>query len=198
MERAVRKYLSVCGLILACALGALAQEKQKSVNVQNKPDLTGSWMLDRGRSNVGQSARPDLLLKITYRDPELRIKRQFDHSGQIVERDFIYYTDGRGETNPATMVFSDGRNMNSRDLDKQVTRSKTRWSGNKLVTRSTLRNPVAGRMLEFEVIEEWKLSDDGKTLKQTSRTVFRPDSSDSLFIPANVPDSKRVYGRVPD
>ncbi|MDQ2977129.1 MAG: hypothetical protein M3R69_17180 [Acidobacteriota bacterium] len=194
----MRKYLRVFGVILACALGALAQEKQQHVKVQNKPDLTGSWLLDRGRSNVGQSAKRDLPLKISYREPELTIKRQFDHSGQIVERDFTYYTDGRGETNQAAMALSDGTNMNSRDLDKQVTRSRTRWSGNKLVTRSTLSNPIAGRILEFEVTEEWKLSEDGRALTQTSRTVFRPGSSDPVFIPANVPDSKRVYSRVPD
>jgi hypothetical protein len=155
-------------------------------------------MLDRKKSKVGNSAQPDLPLKITYRDPELRIKRLYDHAGQIVEREFIYYSDGRGETNPATMILSTTPNINSRDLDKQVTRSKTQWSGNKLVTRSTLRNLTTGRIMEFEVIEEWKLSDDGKSLTQTSRTVFRAGSSDTIFIPANVPESKRIYSRVPD
>ena len=77
-------------------------------------------------------------------------------------------------------------------------KSKTTWSGNKLVTRSTLRSLIAGRELEFDIIDEWKLSQDGKTLTQTSRTVFNPDSSTGVFIPANRPDIKRVYNRVPD
>jgi hypothetical protein len=193
----MRLYFSVFVLILACTLTAFAQGDKKNGNVLKKPDPTGSWMLDPKRSNVGKSAQPDLPLKITYRDPELRIKRIYDHNGQTVEREFIYYSDGRGETNPATMILSTTPDKNARDLDNQVTNSKTRWNGNKLVTRSIIRNPIAGHMLEFEFIDEWKLSEDGKTLTQTSRTVFRP-GSDSVFIPANVPDPKRVYNRVPD
>jgi hypothetical protein len=194
----MRTYLIAGALMLTFALTALAQEKQKNVKVQNKPNLNGEWVLDRGRSNVGRAARPDLPVKITHQDPELKIKYQFDHGGQIVEREFSYYTDGRGETNPATMFLSDGVRINARDVDKQVTKSKTRWSGNKLVTRFTLRSAIAGHILEFDVIEEWRLSDDGKTLTQTSRKVFRPNLYDSVFVPANAPDAKKVFSRIPD
>ncbi len=88
--------------------------------------------------------------------------------------------------------------MNPQGHDKDVTKSKTTWSGNKLVTRSTLRSLIAGRVLEFDIIDEWKLSQDSKTLRQTSRTVFRQDTSGGVFVPANRPDTKRVYNRVPD
>ena len=193
----MRHYSSALGLILACALTALPQGDKKNANVINKPDFSGSWLLDRKKSNVGKSAQPDLPLKIVHNDPEFRIKRQYDHNAVTVEREFVYYSDGRGETNPATMILSTTPDRNARDLDKQVTNSKTRWNGNKLVTRSVIRNSIAGHMLEFEFIDEWKLSEDGKTLTQTSRTIFRP-GSDSVFVPANVPDPKRVYNRVPD
>ena len=194
----MRKSLIVFGLILAFALTVLPQADKKNKKVVNKPDLTGSWMLDRNKSNVGKSSIPDLPVKITYRDPELRIKRLYDHSGQIGERETVYYTDGRGETNPTTMILSTGTNVTAHDLEKQETKSKTHWSGNKLVTSSVVRNSVAGHLLEFEIIDQWKLSEDGNTLTQTSRTVFRASSSDAVFIPANVPDLKRVYIRIPD
>ena len=190
----MRKHLSVCGLLLACALTASPQADKKNVKIVNKPDLTGRWQLDLKKSSVRTSDNADL--KITYQEPEIRITRLVHHNGQIVERVFTYYTDGRGETNQATMVLSTRPNISPQDVEKQVTKSKTRWSGNKLVTRSFIRNVVAGHSLEFEVIDEWKLSSDGKILTQTSRTVFHP-SFDSVFVPANVPETKRVYSRIP-
>lgn len=192
----MRRYPGLCGLILACVLGTLAQDQQKTANAPNKPNLTGSWELDRGKSNAGKASTPDLPLKITHRDPELRVTHQYDENGKIVGRDFVYYTDGRGETNPANMLLSTSTDINSRALDKRVTSSKTKWNGKKLVTRSILRSSVAGHLLEFEVVDEWKISEDGNTLTETSKTVFRP--SDVIFIPADVPDIKRVYRRVPD
>ena len=49
-------------------------------------------------------------------------------------------------------------------------------------------------MLEYELIDEWKLSADGKTLTQTSRMVFQQTSN--AFFPFGVPETKRVYNRV--
>lgn len=193
----MRKCLKVFALTLACALWVNAQEKQKPVNVQTKPDFSGNWLLDRVKSNAGLAGKPDLPLNITYRDPEIRITYQHDERGKIVGRDFVYYTDGRGETNPATRLLTTTPNSVSRDLDKQVSQSKTRWSGNKLVMRATLRTGIAGRVMEFEVIDEWRISGDGKTLTQTSRTVIRQHFSDGVFVPANAPDLKKVYNRIP-
>jgi len=153
-------------------------------------------MLDRARSKAGTPDKPDLPLKISYREPELRITHQREENGKIVGREFVYYTDGRGETNPTTRALTTNPNSGARDWDKQVTKSKTRWSGNKLITRSTLRSAIGGHILEFEVIEERKLSADGQTLTETSRTVFR--SADAVFNPANAPEHKSVYTRIPN
>ena len=137
-------------------------------------------------------------MKIVHHDPELRVTHQTERNGQINTRDFLYYTDDRGETNPTTMFLSTGTDMNRQGADKDTTRSKPSWSGNKLVTRTTLSSVIAGRRMEFEVVDEWKLSSDGKSLTQTSKTLFRQDASEGLFIPARRPDTKRVYNRVPD
>ncbi|MEP6569839.1 MAG: hypothetical protein ABJC10_08700 [Acidobacteriota bacterium] len=195
----MRKYLIIGWLIIASALTASAQA-EKNNKVINKPNLTGSWLLDRKRSNVGGPSKPnsqaDLPLKITHRDPELRITRLYDHNGQIVERETFYYSDGRGETNPATMILSTQASVPARDLEKQTTKSKTRWSGKKLVTSSIVRDSVAGHPLEFEIMDEWKLSEDGKTLTQTSHTIFRSGPSNAVFVPSDAPDLKRVYNRL--
>jgi hypothetical protein len=192
----MKTFVSICALISLCFVIASAQGKQKTVKA--KPNFTGKWLLDRAKSNVGSSVSPEQPIKIVHHDPELRITHMANRDGQIVAVKVVYYTDGRGETNPATSFVSAGTDMDPQRHDKDVTKSKTTWSGNKLVTRSTLSNSTGGRLLEFEVIDEWKLSTDGKTLTQTSRTLFRPDTAGGIFVPANRPDSKRIYNRVPD
>ena len=119
----------------------------------------------------------------------------FESNGQIVDTAFVYFTDGRGETNQATSTLATNPSaFKPEDLKKQVTKSKTKWSGEKIVTRSKLRLDVAGHFVEFEQVDEWKLSQDGKMLTQTSRVNFQ--NSDSAFIPARAQDKKRVYNRM--
>ncbi len=188
-------FVKIFCLILICGFGTTPAAAQGKKTTKAKPDLSGTWLLDPRKSNVGPSAKPDQPLKIAQHDPELRITHMVASNGQ---KDFVYYTDGRGETNTTTMFLSTDTDMNPRGHDKDVTKSKTKWSGDKLVTRFTLSSVIGGHPLEFEIIDEWKLSKDGQTLTQTSRTVFRQDMSRDVFIPANRPDTKRVYNRVPD
>jgi hypothetical protein len=180
--------VSIFYSLLICSLGTTSvttQAKQKTV--KTKPDFTGTWLLDTAKSNVGPSATPDQPLKITHRDPEFRITRMVASNGQVTGRDFVYYTDGRGETNSTIVFRSTFTDMYPRRHVKDSTKSKTIWSGNKLITRSRLtgRILIGGQLLEFEIIDEWKLSTGGKTLTQTSRTLSRQDSSGAIFVPAN-------------
>lgn len=160
-----------------------------------KPDFTGTWLLDPKKSNdPGLTTRPDLPIKIAHNEPELRVTRSSDKNGQIVEHNFVYFTDGRGEENEATsFLTTNPSGVKSDDLKNRVTKSKTKWSGNKIVTRTSLRMDVAGHALEFEQVDEWKLSEDGKVLTQTSRVIFQ--NADTAFIPAMAQDKKRVYNR---
>ena len=184
-------------LILICGLGTTRAAAQGKQTTKAKPDLSGTWLLDRRKSNVGSPAMPDKPLKIAHHDPELRITHMVASNGQMRRQDLVYYTDGRGETNPTTMFLATATDMNPPG-DKDVTKSKTTWSGDKVVTRFTIRSLIGGHPLEFEMIDAWKLAKDGTTLTQTSRTVFRQDMAAGVFIPANRPDTKRVYNRVPD
>ena len=165
---------------------------------QTTPDLSGTWMLDQRRSNVGKasSASPsNYEIKIKHSDPELRIRRTTNINGQAEERELKYYTDGRGEINPTIAWLSNSPDPKS--PKPANTKSKTGWNGNKVVTRSTLSLTAGGHIVQYELIEEWKLSADGKTLTQTTRFVFQNDPMDrSIFVPANRPDDKRVYNHV--
>jgi hypothetical protein len=162
-----------------------------------KPNLTGSWLLDVRKSNsVGLTSRPDLPIKISHLDPELSIAMTTESNGQLVERSLLYFTDGRGEENQATsLLTTNPQSARPGDLQNQRTKSHTRWSGNKVVIRSVLQLLAGGRVVEFELVDEWKLSSDGRTLTQSTRTVYL-QSAGGAFIPAMVPDKKRVYNRV--
>jgi hypothetical protein len=197
----MKRLLNSFCLVLIFALVASsthAQAKQKSA--KPKPDFTGNWLLDRAKSNVGPSVTPDQPVKISHHDPEFRITRMVESNGRVAGQEFVYYTDGRGETNRMVNSLRRHSYLYPERDNKVAIRSKTTWAGNRLVTR--LRNPtrsVIGRqLLEFEIIDEWRLSADGKTLTQTSRVVSREDGSGATFVPANRPDMKRVYNRVPD
>ena len=197
----MKALVKVSCFILICALGTtLAPRQAKQETSKAKSDFSGTWLLDPGKSNVGPSATPDRPLKIAHHDPELRITHLVESNGQVIGRDFVYYTDGRGETNRIMMFLSTRIDLTPRPHDGTAIKSKTTWSSNKLITRSRspVRSLIGGQLLEFEIIDEWKLSSDGKTLTQTSRTVSRKDMSGAIFVPANRPDMKRVYNRVPD
>jgi hypothetical protein len=195
MKRLVNSF---CFVLIFAFVATSIQAQAKQAGAKPKPDFSGAWQLDTAKSNVGPSVTPDQPLKITHHDPEFRITRMIGSNGQLSAHDFVYYSDGRGEKNPTLVFLSTRNDTNPQSHDKDATKSKTTWSGTKLVTRSTVRSLIGGQVLEFEIIDEWKLFSDGKTLTQTSRTVFRQDNSGAIFVPANRPDMKRVYNRVPD
>jgi len=187
----VRFLCSVVFLIVLLpisASNALSQPK-------SKPNFTGTWLLDQKKSDdSGLTTRPDLPIKIAHQEPDFRVTRSSEKNGQIVEHHFVYFTDGRGEENEATsLLTTNPSSAKADDLKNRVTKSKTQWSGNKIVTRALLRMDLAGHFVEFEQVDEWKLSDDGNVLTQTSRLIFQ--NSDTAFVPAMAPDKKRVYNR---
>jgi hypothetical protein len=192
LSRLITKSAILCFAVIGFAFPLSAQNKP----AKPKADLSGTWLLDAKKSNsVGLTSRPDLPIKISHVDPELRITLTSESNRQLVEREFVYFTDGRGEENQVTAMLTTNPSVPPRDLQKERTKSHTQWSGNKIATRSLLQLQAGGRVIEFELVDEWKLSSDGKTLTQTTRTIYL-QSSGGAFIPAMAPDKKRVYNRV--
>ena len=190
------KSVSAALITLIAILVLSDAAKGQSGKPQNKPDFSGTWLLDAKKSNTdGLTSRPDLPITISHQDPEFKVVVSSESGGKISQRDFVYFTDGRGEMNEATsLITSNPAAFKPEDLRNKKTESKTKWSGDKVVTRTRMRLSVTGaQSVEFEQVEEWKLSKDGKVLTQTSRTTLR--SSDVTFFPANPPDKKRVFNR---
>lgn len=187
-----------CARILPVLLIAVFAVNAQTNKSPTTFDISGKWLLDRSKSNAGDFGKRDTPVVIVYNEPELRITRTLERNGQTLERDFVYYTDGRGETNMALILLTTNtRDVTAADIDKEVIKSKTTRQRDKIVIRAIRRNMAGTHVFEYEMVDEWKLSSDGKTLTQTSRMIFRPDlSSRSVFVPTNRPDDKRVYNRV--
>ena len=156
-----------------------------------KPDLSGIWALERSRSNVGKTSSTNDEIKISHHDPELKIVRTISVNGQSEQRELTYYTDGRGETNPATVWLSSSPDPKS--PHPKETKSKTKWSGDRVVMRTTLRLMAGIHVIEEYVVDEWRLSADGKTLTQTTRHLMPRPLDGAIVVLANRPDDKRVY-----
>ena len=144
-------------LMVLCVLASVATGEDKK---RPHPDFSGSWQLDRAKSDFGQwSDRPlakaDSTLVVAYVEPELKIRRTLSLNGQQEVREFTYYTDGRGETNQAT-------------LGAGEVRSKTKWDGDKLVSESQITRRGQGGSYTLSVTQKWQVSSDGKTLTNTT------------------------------
>jgi hypothetical protein len=132
--------------LLVCLQGGWAQSQ--------KPDFSGTWKLDKEKSDVGTEERGGRFrggmfdsIVIEHKDPELVIKRKMNRpSGEERTAESKYTTDGKENANEGF------RGM--------TTKSKTHWEGDKLVTESTMETQ-RGTM---ETKEVRSLSADGKTM----------------------------------
>ena len=154
-------------LLLLCLLASSAAGDGK----KKHPDLSGTWQIDHAKSEYGEwSDRPlsraESTLVIAHADPELKIRRTLSLNGREEVKEFIYYTDGRGETNPAT-------------LGAGEVKSKTRWDGDKVVAEAHVTRQGAGGNYELNVTQKWQVSSDGKTLTNTT-TIGNPTGAQQV------------------
>lgn len=179
-------------LLLICLAASVAigfGQSNKAIN----PDLSGTWEFDAAHSTVAKLKKtPPERIKITHRDPELTIRRKISIDGAQEERDLTYYTDGRGETNPTTVWMT--RNPGSESYRPRETESKTTWSKSKVVTRSLSLTFDGVAVSELEIVDEWRLSADGKTLTKTSKTNPSRDlTGNAAFVVGRGVEFKEVY-----
>jgi hypothetical protein len=177
----------VCGIFVTSSKAA---EKPK-------PDLSGNWLRDNKKSQIGEKTRDKLenikiTLKISYQEPELKINLTMNDHGKEVTRDMIYYTDERGEMNipqftQALTVGGDGPPTGPSTIPQKEEKSKTKWEGSKIVTSTSSVISAGGRTFHIDKREIRELSEDGKTL-----TIKHSISS-----PGGIVVLKEVYNRIP-
>jgi hypothetical protein len=200
----VKKFL-VCLLMLACVSLCAAQEAKKNSASAPRPDLSGTWVFDAGKSKFGNSSAKlmydSLTLIIAHHEPKVEITRKLVLKGQERTEQLTYYSDGRGEKNtlPEHQITTQPKPSKSARMNPEVVESQTAWNGRKLVTRSFHKFSEHGETLEAETIDKWELSPDGNTLTQV--TSFRPPRpsvfSRAIVVAGDVSDIKKVYKRVP-
>src|SRR5947199_9360145 len=108
MERSAReanrviraKQIFVALLLLAC-VSYFHANARTGYQKQTRPDLSGTWTMERSKMKESLLNPSELTLIITHQEPEIRIKRRFTLGSKRQEQDLVYYTDGRGESNVA-------------------------------------------------------------------------------------------------
>ncbi len=180
--------------ILACSLVGYAQDEKS----KQKRDFTGTWLLDATKTNILRLvSRPDLPIKIVHQGPEFRVLLSLESNGQVEESEFIYFTDGRGENNPGiSMLTGNPYAVRAENLAKPVLPSKTKWSGNKIVTQSGFPLRPDGRRIALQVVE-WQLSADGKTLTQRTRVAVSDQTPTYTYSPVAVREFQLTYNLIP-
>jgi hypothetical protein len=148
---------SLLTLLLTLCLSAAAAGDDKK---RSHPDLSGTWQLDRAKSDFGvfddrPLSKADATLVITHGDPELKMKRTLSLNGQEEVKEFTYYTDERGETNPSTLGVGE-------------VKSKTKWEGDKVVASAHIMRKGQSGPYALDVTQRWQVSSDGKTLTSTT------------------------------
>ena len=165
----------------------VSQSNQK----RTASDLSGNWKLD---SKSERRRGEPMTLEISQQGPEISILEKLTRIG--TSRELKYYTDSRGEKNPA----GDG---------KRMLNSLTKWKDRKLITIFELPSTRSGNFtIVNERVDVWTLSKDGRTLTQTS-TFKRSPQPDASINPHSSPrgptiltahltgQEKKIYKRVP-
>jgi len=115
----------------------------------DRPDFSGMWILDMGRSVLNQRLLKNLtagFFKIDHREPAFSIHREFTIAGKPDTLDFTYPTDG-------SEIEGNDQGM--------PTVSSLRWDGEALVYLTIYKTSRG----EARNLVKYSLLDDGKTLR---------------------------------
>lgn len=135
--------------LFIAATTCFAQAEIERSNKQARPDLSGTWVLDKSKSPAVDA---DLFtLVIVHREPEVRITEKLLKDGRELKKESVHYTDGRSDS--------------SVTKGQHYSKTKIKWQGKTLVIENI--HTSFGVRLEIVTTEEWKLSKDNNSLTRT-------------------------------
>jgi hypothetical protein len=176
-------------LALTCVVAAPAQ----SSKARSKPNFSGEWLLDlkkTDKASLPGKSVSNLPIKISHRDPEFRVTQTLEVDGKLVDQEYLYFTDERGEKHRGPRLLTPGLGWPT-DANKPMVESRTHWAGEKIVTVSAHQTLFAQKRIEYTLYDEWKLSRDGKVLTRVSSIMLREVWPFGNFAPV-----KRIYKRI--
>lgn len=181
------KFVAACLAFLFAGGPCFGQDARKLPAAQSRADFTGTWVQKDARKNSSW----EVTLAITHHEPEIRITRNFKEKGRERIDEVVYYSDGRGETNPTSL-----RSFPNKTHDEKV-KSETSWIGNKLVIKYTVRWNVSSDILYVDVVEMWELAPDRNTLIHTVENRKISSALHKRIVTTGVMEpSKAFYRRV--
>jgi hypothetical protein len=164
-----RPLMRTAGVFLALLCPLMICSAQDIKSADKSRDFGGTWK------------RNNITLRISLRDSKLKISREekLDQPliilgklmGSTLSSDFVYYTDGRGETNIST--------FGPAPYTSSEANSLTKWDGNNIVVSTSLTRKQARHKVTVKMLETWELSPDAKTLTQTTR-IISAEGTDSF------------------
>ncbi len=131
------------------AAGLLAFAAATSLFAQSKPDFSGSWKLNKAKSELGAMADrvpEDFMVKIDHKEPELKISQPGMRGG-----------------NQESKVTTDGKEATSTTegpMGEVKSKAVAKWDGSELVM--DVNREFGGNSMSQS--DRWMLSPDGKTL----------------------------------
>jgi len=133
-------FLRTLILTLALALCALA-----------KPNYSGNWKMDPGKSDFGPMPAPTLMeRRVNHEDPKLEVStRQSGQQGEI-STELKYTTDGKESINTIRGV---------------EVKSVAKWDGDDITIEYKRSTPNG----EVSISERWKLAGEGKVFTVTMK-----------------------------
>lgn len=158
------KIIFLSCLLVICAALAMAQSDTKSA-VQKRPNLSGVWIpqLEKQRKpKAGPTGWTNVIIEQS--EAEIKFRLVYPPDSQPPQREFFYYTNGRGETNRGMVYYFHATPGASPDDEFASTAS---WDGNALVVVHKIIVHTGMVTITSDLIMRWELSADGKTLTRT-------------------------------
>jgi hypothetical protein len=171
----------LCALLWLVALASVcsAQGGDKKSEGKTPPDLSGTWSLDKKKSDIGFGMKAefaDVTLSISQNESEVRMTKKINEGGRETTSESVYRLGGKEAAGGGGKA-----------------QAVSKWSGRKLVTKLPIQISASvpgARASDTGAVEEWEISKDGRTLTQTVTAQGVPN-----LLPAS--KSKIVFNRVP-
>jgi hypothetical protein len=128
------------------------------IAAEPKPNFSGTWKLNIGKSDFGQSPAPkSVVSKIEHKDPEIKVHSETAGSQGTYSTEYKWITDGRENVNT----------IRGNEVHANVV-----WNGKALISNAkmTVNN------ITVSIIDQWTLSADGQNLTMT-RTITGPQGT---------------------
>lgn len=157
----MKKLSIILFLIAILGVFSFAQEIEKDKNSQEKPNFSGTWIIDKQKSFSRSDERNNIenyTITIAQSGDEIKISRVYTIKNDRSSYTEILYTDKRGEKN----VDKTGMTNNGE------IKSKTFWKKQSVVRRFQYDKSGFGMPAYIVSGEKYSLSDDGRVLTITT------------------------------